>query len=65
MINNQKCVNCAIFDICKAAGKLKAFTDEARTDLGVTLDFVGCDNYRDMDEEGTEKDSEYSSEEEL
>ena len=54
MINNQKCVECSIFDICKAAQKLKAFTDESRVDLGVTLDFKGCTNFRQEEDNGKE-----------
>ena len=61
MISNQKCVECSIFDICKAAQKLKAFTDEARVDLGVTLDFKDCTNFRP--EEDGEKEVETDTEE--
>lgn len=61
MINNQKCVSCEIFDICKAAAKLKAFTDEARVDLGVTLDFQSCENYRDLNDSDCESDEEASN----
>lgn len=50
-VNNQKCGECTLFDICKAAAKLKAFTDEARTDLGVELDFVDCVNYHSAEED--------------
>lgn len=52
MINNQKCEMCGIYDICKAAAKLKPFTGDARTDLGVTLTFEKCDNFVDANVDG-------------
>lgn len=50
MIKNQKCENCSIAAICTARAKLKPFSDEARTDLGVTIVFEECENYVSEDE---------------
>lgn len=50
MINNQECEKCKLSGICVAENKLKPFTDEAKTDLGVELDFVGCERFTKMEE---------------
>lgn len=51
MINNQKCETCVFQVKCVAKNKLKPFTDEARTDLGVELDFVSCAEYQEIKDE--------------
>lgn len=55
MVYNQKCDDCVFASKCVAKNKLKPFTEEARTDLGVDLNFVGCNNYisTDQDDEVT------------
>lgn len=45
MVNNQKCETCKLSGICVAENKLKPFTEEAKTDLGVELEFVDCERY--------------------
>lgn len=54
MINNFKCADCFFQDKCVAFKKLNAFSAEARTDLGVDLDFIGCDKYISMTENPTD-----------
>ena len=44
MINNQKC------DDCVAKNKLKPFSDEARVDLGVELEFISCTDYQSLED---------------
>ena len=51
MITNQKCDSCAFSTKCVAKNKLKPFSDEARVDLGVELDFISCDDYKAMEDE--------------
>ena len=50
MITNQKCESCAFQTKCVAKNKLKPFSDEARVDLGVELEFISCNDYKDMDD---------------
>ena len=50
MITNQKCESCAFQTKCVAKNKLKPFSDEARVDLGVELEFISCDDYKNMDD---------------
>ena len=50
MINNLKCENCEFSTKCMARAKLKPFLEDARTDLGVELDFVHCNDYQPLDE---------------
>lgn len=45
MITNLKCLDCDFQTVCMAHNKMKPFFAEARTDLGVELDFVHCNNY--------------------
>ena len=45
MISNQKCEDCVFALKCVARNKMKPFTSEAKIDLGVDLDFTGCNNY--------------------
>ena len=54
MINNFKCADCFFQDKCVAFKKLNAFSAEARTDLGVELDFIYCDKYISMDKNSTD-----------
>ena len=54
MINNFKCADCFFQDKCVAFKKLNAFSAEARTDLGVELDFIDCDKYISMTENSTD-----------
>lgn len=51
MINNQKCETCAFQIKCVAKNKLKPFSDEARVDLGVELEFISCVDYQEIVEE--------------
>lgn len=50
MITNQKCESCAFQTKCVAKNKMKPFSDEARVDLGVELEFVSCTDYKDMND---------------
>lgn len=50
MITNQKCESCVFQTKCVAKNKLKPFSDEARVDLGVELNFISCNDYKDMDD---------------
>ena len=45
MVNNQACINCVFSGMCVAEAKLKPFTEEAKKDLGLTLNFVTCERY--------------------
>lgn len=45
MVTNVKCIDCDFQTVCVARNKLKPFFAEARTDLGVELDFVNCENF--------------------
>lgn len=42
MVKNLKCDECVFQTKCVARNKLKPFLDDARTDLGVTLNFEDC-----------------------
>ena len=50
MITNQKCESCAFQTKCVAKNKMKPFSDEARVDLGVELEFISCTDYKNMDD---------------
>ena len=50
MITNQKCESCAFQTKCVAKNKMKPFSDEARVDLGVELEFISCTDYKDMND---------------
>lgn len=54
MVNNLKCLDCTLIGKCVAYNKLKPFLEEAKTDLRVTLNFEGCDDFVDMDAEDAE-----------
>lgn len=51
MITNQKCETCAFQTKCVAKNKMKPFTEDARVDLGVELDFVSCVDYKSHEED--------------
>lgn len=51
MVNNLKCDNCVFQTKCMARNKLKPFLEEARTDLGVELEFINCDNFTEFQDE--------------
>lgn len=54
MVNDFKCLDCKFVDKCVAYNKLKAFTEDARVDLGVELTFVSCVDYSEEDEAADE-----------
>lgn len=54
MVNNLKCDACRFSVKCNARAKLKPFLEEARTDLGVELDFVSCNDYQELSDEDEE-----------
>lgn len=54
MITNQMCETCAFQNKCVAKNKLKPFSDEARVNLGVELDFISCDSYKNVADEEPE-----------
>lgn len=58
MITNQKCESCAFQSKCVAKNKLKPFSDEARVDLGVELNFISYNDYQDMYDCDKEADNE-------
>ena len=45
MIVVYKCDDCRLSSICQGKAKLKPFTEDAKTDLGIMLRMVECDNY--------------------
>ena len=55
MVNNQICNRCAFAPKCLACSKLKPFTAEAKVDLGVTLTFNSCVDFKEIEIED-EKD---------
>lgn len=56
MIINFKCDNCVFQGKCMAYKKLVPFSEDARTDLGVEIEFISCDNYTPMGDEEQEKE---------
>ena len=50
MITNQKCEECVFQTKCVAKNKLKPFSDEARVDLGVELNFVSCNDFQSLED---------------
>lgn len=46
MIVNFKCEDCRFLVKCSAYAKLKPFLEDARRDLGVTLTFDACNDYK-------------------
>lgn len=55
MILNLKCDTCAFQNKCIAKLKLKPFSNEARVDFGVELNFNKCNNYVELPEEEDEE----------
>lgn len=56
MITNQKCETCVFQNKCVAKNKLKPFSDDARVDLGVELEFVSCNDFKDFEDTPNEAD---------
>ena len=56
MVTNMKCDECAFQSKCVGYNKLKPFTVDARTDLGVELDFISCNDYRSYEDNDVEDD---------
>lgn len=56
MIINFKCENCFFQSKCVAYKKLSPFSENARTDLGVEIQFVSCNNYMSTQDEGKEEE---------
>jgi len=55
MVNNIKCDTCKFQPKCVGYNKLKPLTDEARVDLGITLNFVSCNDFAELDDEAEEE----------
>lgn len=64
MIVNLKCDDCIFQGKCAAYKKLKPFSEDARTDLGVEIKFLSCDSYTPIDEEENNEDEVKEEEEE-
>lgn len=56
MIDGMKCYECGLLNVCKAYGKLKSFSDEAKVDLGVNLTFDDCNHYISDEDTDVSKD---------
>ena len=52
----MKCYECGLLNVCKAYGKLKSFSDEAKVDLGVNLTFDDCNHYISDEDTDASKD---------
>ena len=50
MIVDYKCDNCRLSSICQGKAKLKPFSEDAKTDLGVMIRMVDCNNYSPEEE---------------
>ena len=50
MITNLICDACKFHPKCVGYNKLKPFTDEARTDLGIELEMQKCNDFVDMND---------------
>ena len=50
MITNQKCDDCVFQTKWVEKNKLKPFSDEARVDLGVELEFISCTDYQSLED---------------
>jgi len=48
MINNYLCDDCELATICVPKAKLKPFTEDAKTDLGLDISIDNCKNYKAM-----------------
>lgn len=58
MINNQICEDCRFLVKCTAYAKLKPFREDARHDLGVTLTFDSCNDYKSIDDDDDNDENE-------
>lgn len=54
MVNNLACEDCRFLVKCSAYAKLKPFLEDARRDLGVTLTFEACNDYKSIDDDENE-----------
>ena len=54
MVSNLICDACKFQPKCVGYNKLKPFTDEARTDLGVELEMKKCNDFVDLEAEDEE-----------
>lgn len=50
MVTNLICDACKFQPKCVGYNKLKPFTEEARTDLGVELEMQKCNDFVDMND---------------
>ena len=50
MVTNLICDACKFQPKCVGYNKLKLFTDEARTDLGIELEMQKCNDFVDMND---------------
>ena len=50
MVTNLICDDCKFQPKCVGYNKLKPFTDEARTDLGIELEMQKCNDFVDMND---------------
>ena len=50
MVTNLICDACKFQPKCVGYNKLKPFTDEARTDLGIELEMQKCNDFVDMND---------------
>ncbi len=51
MIKNNICEECDRVEVCKIADKLAPFSEDAKKDLGVTIEIDTCENYKQMETE--------------
>lgn len=58
MVRNLKCDECVFSGKCVARNKLKPFLEDARTDLGVMLDFISCVDFMTEEEKNETEESE-------
>ena len=50
MVTNLICDACKLQPKCVGYNKLKPFTEEARTDLGIELEMQKCNDFVDMND---------------
>ena len=58
MVDNLKCEDCRFLVKCSAYAKLRPFLEDARRDLGVTLEFKSCNDYKSIDDEDNSENDE-------
>ena len=58
MVNNLACEDCRFLVKCSAYAKLKPFLENARRDLGVTLTFEACNDYKSIDDNDNDNNDE-------